>query len=212
MKNIEEPLETLSEIRSMMERSSRFISLNGLSGVFSGIFALIGAYAGHLYLTNHFKHFGPVSEFSNYSIAGIVTTYFFFFIDAFLVLMASIFVAMFLSISKARKNGLTFWDNTARRLLINLLIPLITGGFFCLILLTHGIVGLIAPVMLIFYGLALINASKYTYNDIRFLGLIEVLMGLLASVWIGYGLIFWAIGFGIIHIIYGVIMFYKYER
>ncbi len=211
MKNIEEPLETLSEIRSMMERSSRFISLNGLSGVFSGIFALIGAYVGHLYL-NQFNHFDPAPEFSINSIGSFVSTYFFFFMEAFLVLMASIFVALLLSITKARKNGLTFWDNTAKRLLINLLIPLITGGLFCLILLMHGIVGLVAPVMLIFYGLALINASKYTYNDIRFLGLIEVLIGLLASVWTGYGLIFWAIGFGIIHIIYGVIMYFKYER
>lgn len=39
----EEQLQQLSEIRLLMERSSRFISLSGLSGVGAGVSALIGS-------------------------------------------------------------------------------------------------------------------------------------------------------------------------
>ncbi len=203
-------LETLSEIRSIMERSTRFISLNGLAGVFAGIFALLGALAAYYYLDLN------ISSSANYRYesSGIVNTsfYIFFFIDALLVLAASILVAVYLSVRKARKKGLKVWDNTAKRVLLNMLVPLASGGLFCLILLYHEYFGLIAPATLVFYGLALFNTSKYTYSDIRVLGLIEIILGLISSVWIGYGLLFWAIGFGVVHIIYGIILYYKYEQ
>jgi hypothetical protein len=66
--------------------------------------------------------------------------------------------------------------------------------------------------MLIFYGLALINASKYTYNDIRYLGISELLIGLCSTLFLGYGLFFWAAGFGLAHIVYGALMYFKYDK
>jgi predicted lysophospholipase L1 biosynthesis ABC-type transport system permease subunit len=36
-------LEDIAEIRAMMERSTRFLSLSGLSGVFAGTFGLIAS-------------------------------------------------------------------------------------------------------------------------------------------------------------------------
>jgi hypothetical protein len=206
-----EPLETLTEIRSMMERSTRFISLNGLSGVFAGFFALAGAAAAYFYLrsgASRLYYENALTADGNINIP----FYVFLFNDAFIVLFASIAVAISLSVRKARKNGLKIWDNTAKRLITNMLTPLAGGGIFCLILIYHRQFGLVAPSTLIFYGLALINASKYTLNDIRYLGITELIIGLISAVWIGYGLIFWAIGFGIVHIIYGILMYYKYER
>ena len=212
MKKNTEPFEALSEIRSMMERSTRFISLNGLSGVFAGIFALIGASAVYAYLNaggsrllyyeNAWLNNGSV----NYSF------YIFIFLDAFLVLFASIVVAISLSMRKAKKHGRNLWEPSTKRLIVNMLIPLTAGGLFCLALIFHGLVGFVAPSTLLFYGLALVNASKYTYNDIRYLGLIEIGLGLLSAIWIGYGLFFWAIGFGLLHIVYGTLMYFKYER
>jgi predicted lysophospholipase L1 biosynthesis ABC-type transport system permease subunit len=204
-----EPLETISEIRSMMERSSRFLSLNGLSGVFAGLFALVGAIAASWYLNNSLIY---ISDIQDCTVIIKQNDYIFFFADAFFVLLASIAVALFFSLRKAKKNGLAIWDKLTKRLLINFLIPLTTGGLFCLILLNNGVVGLIAPSMRIFYGLALVNASKYTYNNLMTLGIIEAIIGLASAVFIGYGLLFWAIGFGIVHIIYGIVMYYKYEK
>lgn len=212
MDNNAQHLETLGDIRSMMERSSRFISLSGLSGVFAGVFALIGAAAAYY----HFNlGFGEPAYYEYSRTAGgarNVDFYFFFFADALLVLGASLIAGVVLTTRKARKKGLPIWDKTAKRLLINMFIPLVSGGLFCLILLKHDIIGLVAPATLIFYGLALINASKYTLNDIRYLGICEITLGLMASLFIGYGLLFWAIGFGVLHIIYGTAMYLKYEK
>lgn len=199
-------LQAITQIRSMMERSSRFISLSGLSGIFAGIFALAGAYFAHVIISASIFLAAFEDDF-DWSV-----TYKRLFLDALAVLILSLSVGALLTIRTSKKKGIKIWDATSKRLLINLMIPLITGGLFCLILFYHRDIGMIAPATLIFYGLALINASKYTLNDIRYLGMCEVLLGLMASVYIGYGLYFWAIGFGVLHIVYGTVMYFKYEK
>lgn len=204
--------EALQEIKSMMERSSRFISLSGLSGVAAGVSAMLGAILAYLYLG-----IAPFSSQRPYYIPGDgplrwnLEHFTFFALDALLVLLFALLGGIYFTTRQAKKNGLKTWDATTKRLLTNLFIPLATGGFFCIGLYINEIVGLIAPVMLIFYGLALIHASKYTLSDIRYLGYLEVGLGLVATWNIGYGLEFWTIGFGLLHILYGTFMYFKYE-
>jgi hypothetical protein len=213
MENSKEHLQTLTDIRSMMERSSRFISLSGLSGVFAGIFALIGAYLAYARMGSYSENYRTMMQMDRDGRVELINEMisYLFFVAAG-VLIASLLVGTLLTMRNSRKRGIKIWDSTAKRLLINLAIPLLTGGMFCLVLLYHGDIGLIAPATLIFYGLALINASKYTLNDIRYLGVCEIILGLISSFYIGYGLIFWAVGFGVLHIIYGSVMYFKYER
>ncbi len=206
-------LEALGDIRNMMERSSRFISLSGLTGVMAGIFALAGAGMVYWYLDMM-----PFEDKRPYYIAatqsskwGMDYISFFSLVGAIILFLAVTFGILF-TVRKARKKGLPVWDAVTRRLLINLAIPLVAGGIFCFGMLFHGVVGFIAPATLIFYGLALVNASKYTLNDIRYLGYCEIALGLIALFLLGFGLEFWAIGFGILHIVYGVVMYLKYER
>jgi len=134
-----------------------------------------------------------------------------------LIICASSLILTFASViyftaRKSKKKGLNVWDNTAKRVITNLFIPLITGGIFCFILSYQGLYVLIPGVMLIFYGVGLINASKYTLKDIRNLGLAELLLGLIAAYVPAYGLWFWCAGFGLMNIIYGIYMYYKYDR
>lgn len=212
MSTEKEQLETLSEIRTLMERSSRFISLSGLSGVAAGLFALAGAWAA----CSHFDL--GITSISYDQVAwnedGTMNMdfYQFVFADALIVLFASLAAGVFFTLRNSKKHGMKTWDGAARRLIINLMIPLVTGGLFCLVLVLHGIIELVAPATLVFYGLGLINASKYTLNDIRYLGMCEIVLGLVSAVYIGYGLLFWAIGFGVLHIVYGTVMYFKYER
>ncbi|HTB51420.1 MAG TPA: hypothetical protein VK718_01500 [Ferruginibacter sp.] len=207
MSKQQDHLETITEIRSLMERSSRFISLSGLSGVFAGVFALIGATIAYIHLNLSLTDTGYY-----HSAESTADFYSFFIINAGCVLAASLATGIFLTVRKAKRAEQSIWDNTAKRLLINLFIPLAAGGIFCLALLYHGEVGLVAPATLLFYGLALINASKYTLSDIRYLGICEIILGLMAAFNIGYGLIFWALGFGVLHIFYGAMMYFKYEK
>jgi hypothetical protein len=212
----DEHLNDLQEIRSIMERSSRFISLSGLSGIFAGSFALIGALAVFLYKQDFFwgRYYNNGISLRGELISGAEFSKFltFILIDGIITLLLALAAGVFFTARNAKRKGMPYWDNTGKRMVINLFIPLVAGGLFCLALLYHKQIYLIAPVTLIFYGLALINASKYTIDDIRYLGICEIILGLLASLFVGYGLVFWVLGFGVLHIIYGSIMYLKYER
>lgn len=198
-------IEDLKDIKEMMNKSSKFISLSGLSGISAGIIALIGAYFtwNNIYSKTGYQDFNRT--LLNFDQLSQLLTI------GFITLILAIGFGIFFTRLKVKKSKQNVWDSQTKRLLINLLIPLISGGIFCLIILSKGYVGLIAPLTLLFYGLGLVNASKYTLSEVRNLGLIEIALGLCATFFIGYGLIFWCIGFGVLHIIYGVIMEIKYK-
>lgn len=199
-------LQDLTEIRSMMERSSRFISLSGLSGVFAGMFALVGAYIAYNRILED-------NEGEYLNLLNNTPLLRFIVIDGIVVLTFSLISAFYFTARQAKRKGLKLWDKTSKRLLVNMGVPLIAGGFFCLILLQQA-PHLIDSATLVFYGLALINASKYTYDDVKYLGYIEVVLGLacgLLNEW-RIGLLFWSLGFGVLHIAYGIVMYKKYER
>lgn len=198
--------EDLMHIRSMMERSSRFISLSGLSGVFAGLSALIGG----IYIYFRIKNLGVdylTDENRSYNADLVIE----FFMVALLVLFFAISFGIYFTIRKSKKNNLPIWTSSTKNLLINLAIPLVVGGVFCLSLLIHHLFAYIAPCTLLFYGLALVNAEKYTFSDIKYLGYLQIILGLIASFYLGKGLFFWIIGFGVLHILYGIILFKKYK-
>lgn len=212
MSNKNEHLQTLTEIRSLMEQSTRFLSLSGLSGIAAGVIALIGAAVAYAYV-------GADSVFLDYEQYRLnsepkwgMDYMTFILLDASIVLLLALAAGSVFTSRKARRKGLPLWTMASQKLLLNLAVPLLTGGAFCLILLEKGYVDIIAPCTLLFYGLALINGSKYTVNDIRYLGISEIVLGLISAYFTGYGLFFWAVGFGILHIIYGTAMYLKYEK
>jgi hypothetical protein len=208
MDAIDDRLKDISEIRSLMEQSSKFLSLSGLSGISAGSVGLVAAgIAQWAILRSGSQTSDGVSLGMD---KGRLIT--FFVITAFLTLIAALSLAAFFSIRMARKKGLPVWTKTAKSLILNLFVPLSAGGAFCFILLYHDLIFLIAPSMLMFYGLALFNTSKYTLDEIRYLGIIEICLGLIASIWSQFGLVFWGIGFGVLHIIYGTLMYFKYEK
>ena len=206
MEDIQDHLKDIKEMRALMERNSKFLSLSGLSGVSAGICALIGALVAWQFLDGSFA-VGQHSVRHTQS-----DLYFFFFLDAGLVMLAALLSATFFSLRMAKKKKLPVWTPSSKQLLINLILPLVSGAAFCLILLWHGVIALIPASMLIFYGLSLLNASKYTLAEIKWLAISEIILGLLCAIWVEASLIFWAIGFGILHIIYGIVMYMKYER
>lgn len=205
----QDALKQLSEIKTIMDRSSKFLSLSGLSGVFSGIFALLGAGVAYKILNwgnVRFVDYGSIlyQPANNYI--------FWLLLVGASVLVLSILFAWYFTHKKATRLGLNMWDKSARKMFTSFIVPLVAGGLFCLILLLkYRLVGFIAPITLLFYGLALVNASKYTYNELKFLGYCEIALGLFSTFFIGFGLFFWAIGFGVLHIIYGAIMYKKHK-
>lgn len=204
-----EHLAAIHDIRNMMKRSTRFLSLSGMSGVLAGIYALAGAVAGNWLLNNFWKDVKSSGYSEELQTAYLIK----FAVVAALVLAASLGTGIWFSKQKAKKAGQKLFDHSALRLVFNLVVPLGTAGIFCIMLYKYELVALIGPAMLVFYGLALLNASKYTLDEILYLGISEILLGLVNGMWfLGYGLYFWAFGFGVLHIVYGLIMWYKYDR
>ncbi|RZJ62905.1 MAG: hypothetical protein EOO45_22205 [Flavobacterium sp.] len=197
---MEDYLKDIQDIRKMMDKSSQFLSLSGLSGVLAGIYALLGAYAVYeitqdvVYIIFWDRTFNTIVAIAS------------------AVLLLSVLTAYIMTARKTKKQGDKVWNSATRRMSLNFLIPLATGGIFSLLLINNQYYGLIAPVMLLFYGMACVNASKYTLRDVRYLGLTMIVIGLFAAYYIGYGLAFWALGFGVCHIIYGAVMYFKYDR
>ena len=198
--------EDLVHIRSMMERSSRFISLSGLSGVFAGLSALLGGvYVYQLFKANGIEYFEDNHQlYSTSLITELILT-------AFVILFFALAFGIFFTVRKSKKLNLPIWTSATKNMLFNLAIPLIAGAVFCFALVYNQMFILVAPSTLIFYGLALLNAEKYTYSDIKYLGFSEVILGSIALFFVGYGLVFWILGFGILHIFYGLLLFKKYK-
>ncbi|WP_298534976.1 hypothetical protein [uncultured Algibacter sp.] len=195
-------LKDISDIKNMMNKSSRFISLSGLSGILAGVYAIIGAAIAYWLVTT--------SERGYLILDGTI-----FRICVFILLMValcSVVTGIILTTKKAKKQGAKIWDATSRRLVFNFLIPLVAGGLYILIILGQGKYGHTGGLMLIFYGLALVNASKYSIGDIKYLGFIQIILGLIAGTFPGYGFWLWVLGFGIMHIFYGTWMHFKYDK
>jgi len=191
-----------------MEESSRFLSLSGLSGVFIGLTAISGALFAYLFILNGSIFYEEY--LINHPAEETLKLKWQLIADAFFVLVLSVLLALYFSIKKTKRDGKNYMTPISRRLLINLLIPLATGGVFVSVLLLQNQIQLIVPCFLIFYGLSLVNAGKFTFGEIFYLGLLEIITGLVSAFIPGWGLLFWIFGFGILHIIYGLSMYRKY--
>ena len=214
MSGQQQSLDDLQHIKTMMERSSLFISLSGLSGIAAGTCALIGAVVAYPYVYGHKDIFIDTTAGTELARAGhfSVILYTWLFWIAAVTFAAAVISAFIFTYIRSKKQHIPLWGTTARRLLINVAIPLIVGGLFLIKLIQANDIGLIAPACLIFYGLALVNASKYSLNELRYLGYGQLILAVINLKFMGYGFYFWAIGFGVLHIVYGAVMWFRYEK
>ena len=211
MENKSDYSEDIRTIKRIMEESSRFLSLSGLSGIFAGFVAVLGGAVAHfgilknktLFIDSSFISL-LVKHSSSYKIQ--------LFADALIVLFLALGGSFYFSYRTARQKGVNIWTPVSRRLLLNLFTPLISGAFFILILYTRNEWQLIVPAMLTFYALALLGAGKFTYNEVSYLGLAELITGFTSAIFQGLPILFWVFGFGVLHIAYGFFMYRKYER
>jgi hypothetical protein len=218
--NTEVSLETLREIRGIMNRSGRFLSLSGWSGIWAGAVASVAGYIAHQWIEDL-----SVADFSAGRFRRAVTDETLqsfdgdyqsivirFVLLAVCTMGLALAGALFFTIRKAKKQGDTLWNPASRQLLFAGALPFAVGGIFALAFLYYGQDFLIAPICLAFYGLALVGASRHTLGEIRYLGYLEIALGVINLFLVGHGLLFWVLGFGVLHILYGALMWNKYDR
>lgn len=210
MNQSEQPLEDIRVIRKLMEESSRFLSLSGLSGIIAGIAGLAGAWVAHLVIRGNTPYpdwyLKPLA--GGEAGAGTVLELF----SAMAVVLAVAFTAaVVLSSRKAKKSGLHAWTPVTKRMLMSLLLPLAAGGLFILFTVNTVPASVTAASSLIFYGVAMMSAGKFTFGEIHWLGVLEVVTGLACLLMPQYTILIWAVGFGVIHIAYGLFMHLRYR-
>lgn len=198
-------IEAIHDIRKIMDRSSRFISLSGWSGVAAGICALTGAWIANVQIVAYTGGTSDISGCLECLRSNLILTGVTVFVIAFVA-------AIVLTYLKIRKDGVSIWGVAQRRLLYNTLLPMAVGGLLIWRMIDLGYYELIAPSTLIFYGLALVNGSKYTLGEVRYLGYAEILTGIIALFVVSGGIYAWAFGFGVLHIIYGIVMWRTQKR
>lgn len=204
MENQENYLSELREIRQMMEQSSRFLSLSGLSGILIGLYALVGAFlASRMIYVNSDSFFSVITESMDKSLVLLIFS---------IILILSLITIFLLTTKKVKKSGKNFWNPGSRLMVINLAIPLLTGGCMIIIFINQSLLYLLPALSLLFYGLALVNAAKFTRHEIFYIGILQIVLGIFASIFPSMGLFFWTLGFGIVHIVYGTFMYIKYEK
>lgn len=207
----EHSLETLKEIRSMMERSARFLSLSGWSGIWAGCVGLLGACIAH-FLLKDYNYDSEVADILNHDLYYSPRIVYQLIILAIAVFVIALIGGYYFTYRKNKKAGVSIWNSASKKMIINLGIPFAAGAIFVLALVLNGDWKYVSSCCLLFYGLSLINGSKYTVSDIKYLGVLEVVLGCIGLfISPGYGLYLWAFGFGVLHIVYGVIMWRKYD-
>jgi hypothetical protein len=198
---------SIKEIREIMERSSTFISLSGLSGVLSGLLALAGVFYlygifGSLFVSGpEIDRIGNESQVS----AQIYLT----FSGIFILALAG---ALILSYTKAKSKGVKLFKGSSKRFAFNFFIPIITAAFVILAMIRNGEFWLIMPVSLIFYGMALVSSGKYARKEVSDLGTGCILSGVLSLYFVEFSILLWGIGFGVLNMLTGIAMYYRYEK
>ena len=209
--NDKNPIEDLKEIRKMMESSSKFLSLSGLSGIFAGLTALVGSWFAYQEMIN-FNKLVPYYVLQGRYTEGETILSLRLAIIAGLILIVALSFGVLFTWLKARKQEKKLWTPLSFRLIVSLMVPLTFGGLFIIGLYYQDAYMLIPAFTLIIYGMALLNGSKYVHVDIKYLALCEMALGVYAIFNLGYGFVLWVIGFGVLHILYGTIMYFKYDR
>ena len=184
-----------------MEKSSKFLSFNGLSIVFAGWFAVAGAIFASLFLKGSFG--------SGYNLTQKMTV---LLADALMVLFLSVAVITFFCWKKARANHETLFNSTTRRAAYSILLPLFAGWIFSFVFLFRGDIHIVCSSTLIFYGLGLVNTSNYTYPNLNYLGITDFILGWSTLFFINSGGYFLWCGFGFCHVIFGFIMYFRYGK
>ncbi|MCK5678224.1 MAG: hypothetical protein KAH72_07085 [Flavobacteriaceae bacterium] len=160
------------------------------SFIFSGIYSLIG-----IFIASKLIHGYKYSE-EGINLLPINFFEFLLIVFAFLIFLISILTTYIL----ARKNNTKISKNQ----ILHFFIPLILGSIILFILLNKGYYRLVPSVLLISYGIALLNVNRLVKVNLLFLALSEIIIGIVTYYTENRELLLLAIGFGFFPILYGI--------
>jgi hypothetical protein len=181
-------MDNLRYIRETMERSQSFTAVSGVGGVLMGLIAL-----GATFLAVR-------SE----TTEAWVTVW----MSAAVLSLGIALVAMTM---KARAAGGSLLVGAGRKFAWNLTPPLLVGGLLTVAMTQMGAATLLPGVWLLLYGTGVVTGGAFSVRVVPLMGLAFMLVGAAAlfapAAW---GNLFMAGGFGLLHIVFGIVIWRKH--
>jgi hypothetical protein len=181
-------MDNLSFIRSTMERATAFTAVPGWGGVAMGITALVAAALAQTRATE------------NEWLAAWLGA------SALALTIGGWSMAV-----KARRAGTSVLSYSGRRFVLSYVPPLAVGGLLTLVLVRAGLYGALPGTWLLLYGTGVVTGGAYSVRVVPIMGLCFMALGALALLappdW---GDWLMALGFGGLHIIFGLIIARRY--
>lgn len=183
----ERAMDNLRYIRETMERASAFTAISGWGQVAIGVTALGAALIAHGQTIGIWLAVWTAEAFISLLIAG-------WSIDR-----------------KARASGLPLLSGPGRKVAFSLSPPLFAGLLLTLVFYQAGLTSYIPGVWLLLYGTGVITGGMFSVPIVPLMGVCFMALGAAAlfapaalSTW------FMAAGFGLVHIVFGLIIARKY--
>ena len=180
--------ENLRVIRALMERSTKFSTFSGLSGVCAGMASIIGCIITRLYIPDPGAF--PVQFLALWSTVIVIA------VGADYLLMKR----------RAAQVGKRVLSRLGKQMVIASVPGLGTGAIVTFYLLQHHLLGSVYPFWMLAYGLAVSATGLFSQREVSLLGVAFLIAGAACLFATGIGLPMMAVTFGGFHIVYGLAM------
>lgn len=185
----EHAYENLRVIRDAMERAGSFTSIPGWGGFIIGLTALGAAYVGAGRVTEPRAWLNIwLIEAGVASVIGAVTIWL-----------------------KWRRAATPFMSGAAKRFFISYFAPMIAGAILTATIAHRGAFDVLPSLWLLLYGTAFVSSGAFSIRVIPVMGLCYMALGVFAAmVRLPVGNIILGAGFGLLHVVFGLIIARRY--
>ena len=185
-----------------MQQNSSYFSLSGLSGILVGIYGLLTVYMVHMLTSTYGDGFDGSSQLPIALLEiGILVL-------AVVMILVALITLRIRAKRSAKKHNEKLWSPFSKKLRFHTLILLLLFIVILAVVANKGYYSIITPLMLLLYGIFLLNLSRLV-GRLRYLAFAELILATIAYFIYDKELLFLGLGFGIFHIIYGIVTLKK---
>ena len=181
-------MDNLTFIRQTMERATAFTAVPGWGGVGMGVLALAAATVAETRITR-----------TEWLITWLATS------------ALGLTLGGWTMASKARRAGTTVFSYSGRRFVLSYVPPLLVGALLTGVLVRAGLWSALPGTWLLLYGTGVVTGGAFSVRVVPLMGLCFMVLGAAALFSpASWGNLLMAAGFGLLHIVFGLIIARRY--
>jgi hypothetical protein len=186
-----------------MQQNINPFSLKRYSGILIGLYGLAVVYLINILTSGEQSGIELVSQLPLLFLQIGVT------VIALVFIVISLVTLWIRAKRTVRKNDQKLWSIFTRKIRWQTLISLLIILIIIIMISNIGYFSLTTPLSLFFYGLFLLNLSRFSSIGLRYLSLAEIILAITSYFIYDKEIIFLALGFGFLPILYGIATFIK---